>query len=163
MKKGAQNLLQRGRRDFLARVGKGLAIIATRRAFPVETPAPPRKRTLLDQDWRFTKGDPPGGSSALEYDVIKPWLLPTGNNLIKDAGKRATRPAGDPGDGVPYVGAAFDDTSWRRVDLPHDYAIEGPFSTEGGGGMGRLPSAGVVWYRKNLTVPASSAGKSLFL
>jgi beta-galactosidase len=29
--------------------------------------------------------------------------------------------------------------------------------------MGRLPSAGVVWYRRNLSIPASSIGKSLFL
>src|SRR5262249_25836303 len=41
--------------------------------------------------------------------------------------------------------------------------IEGPFTKSGGGGMGRLPSAGVVWYRKHLTIPASDAGKSIFL
>src|SRR5262249_30206310 len=33
----------------------------------------------------------------------------------------------------------------------------------GGGGMGRLPSAAVVWYRKNLIIPGTSAGKSIFL
>jgi beta-galactosidase len=143
-------------------------------------------KTLLDRGWRFTKGDPPGGVSLL-YDVrpqaaagrgaqpapvvpldtpprvIKPWVLLSGNNLLKDPAKRAKRPEGSLGDGVPYVATTFDDSSWRKVDLPHDYAIEGPFSIAGGGGMGRLPSPGVVWYRRNLNVPASSAGKSLFL
>ena len=57
----------------------------------------------------------------------------------------------------------FDDSAWRRVDLPHDWAIEGPFTTRGGGGMGRLPSAGIGWYRKQLTIPAQDAGKAIFL
>jgi len=34
---------------------------------------------------------------------------------------------------------------------------------EVGGGMGRLPSNGVAWYRKKLDIPASDAGKSIFL
>jgi beta-galactosidase len=49
------------------------------------------------------------------------------------------------------------------VNLPHDYAIEGPFTTAVGGGMGRLPSPGVVWYRKSLYIPANDKGKSIFL
>ena len=57
----------------------------------------------------------------------------------------------------------FDDSSWRRVNLPHDWAIEGPFTTHGGGGMGRLPSSGIGWYRKELSIPAQDAGKSIFL
>ena len=49
------------------------------------------------------------------------------------------------------------------MDLPHDYAIEGPFTTTVSGSTGRLPSSGVVWYRKNLNIPASDTGKSIFL
>jgi beta-galactosidase len=50
------------------------------------------------------------------------------------------------------------------VDLPHDWAIEGPFITTGpAGGMGRLPSPGVGWYRKKLSVEAADAGQSIFL
>jgi len=37
-----------------------------------------------------------------------------------------------------------------HVDLPHDWAIAGPFLTEGPhGSMGRLPSWGFGWYRKH--------------
>ena len=77
--------------------------------------------------------------------------------------KAAKRPEGNLGDDVAYVAAGYDDTSWQKVNLPHDYAIEGPFTTTVSGSTGRLPSSGVVWYRKNLNLPASDAGKSIFL
>ena len=77
--------------------------------------------------------------------------------------ERFVRPEGNLGDGVAYVQPDFDDSSWRRINLPHDWAIEGPFTRAGGGGMGRLPSAGVGWYRKKLNIPAADAGKSIFL
>lgn len=95
--------------------------------------------------------------------VIKAWILPTGNEFIKDPAHRFKRPDGNPGDGVTYVQPDFDDSSWERVNLPHDWAIVGPFTHSGGGGMGRLPTAGVAWYRKKLNIPASDTGKSIFL
>jgi beta-galactosidase len=49
------------------------------------------------------------------------------------------------------------------LDLPHDWGIEGPFSSAGNGGTGRLPFYGVGWYRKKLMIPATDAGKSIFL
>ncbi|MFZ2148133.1 MAG: beta-galactosidase GalB [Sedimentisphaerales bacterium] len=99
--------------------------------------------------------------------VLKPWILPTGNGFIKDPAKRHVRPEGNPGSDFPFVQSDFDDTSWENVNLPHDWAIERPFyegpNPEVGGGMGRLPSPGVAWYRKNLDIPISDAGKSIFL
>jgi beta-galactosidase len=98
--------------------------------------------------------------------VLKPWILPTGNRFLKDPQRRHARPDGDPGGDVPCVQAGYDDRAWTRVDLPHDWAIAGPFftgSTGVGGGMGRLPSPGIGWYRKTLTIPASDKGRLLFL
>ena len=95
--------------------------------------------------------------------VIKRWILPTGNEFIKDPSKKFVRPEGNPGDGVAYVQPDFDDRSWQQVDLPHDWAIAGPFIRSGGGGMGRLPTAGVGWYRKELNLPATDSGRSIFL
>jgi beta-galactosidase len=154
---------------------------------------------LITDNWRFIKGDPPGNTVSLLYDVrpqwpkapaartpaatnaaagesatpkkpdtgspavIKAWILPTGNDFIADPARKFARPDGNPGDGVTYVQPGFDDSSWRQVNLPHDWAIEGPFTTQGGGGMGRLPSSGVGWYRKQLSIPARDAGKSIFL
>ena len=81
-------------------------------------------------------------------EVLKPWILPTGNDFIKDPAKRHVRPEGNSGSDFPYVQHNFDDSSWKQLNLPHDWAIEGPFY-EGwdvpvGGSMGRLPSPGVV-------------------
>ncbi|HHX45126.1 MAG TPA: DUF4982 domain-containing protein [Chloroflexi bacterium] len=52
----------------------------------------------------------------------------------------------------------YDDSAWRRVDLPHDWSIEGPFREDhpSGGGGGYLPG-GIGWYRKAFTVPEEDA------
>lgn len=56
--------------------------------------------------------------------------------------------------------AAFDDSSWRALDLPHDWSIEGPYDeqapTRGSGGY--LPT-GIAWYRKTFTLPESARGQ----
>lgn len=54
----------------------------------------------------------------------------------------------------------FKDQSWRNLNLPHDWSIEGKLdqkNTTGGGG-GYLP-AGIGWYRKNFNVPPSWKSK----
>jgi beta-galactosidase len=100
-------------------------------------------------------------------DVLKPWILPTGNRFIKDPQKQNVRPEGNPGSDFQFVRMDFDESPWEKVDLPHDWAIKGPFMTgsqaEVGGGMGRLPCNGVAWYRKRINLPASDSGKSIFL
>ncbi|HUW91979.1 MAG TPA: beta-galactosidase GalB [Bacteroidales bacterium] len=102
-----------------------------------------------------------------EQAVLKPWILPSANNFIKDPDQKHIRPAGNPGNDFPFVQADFDDNAWEKVNLPHDWAIKGPFQTgwnpEVGGGMGRLPVNGVAWYRRKLDIPASDAGKAVFL
>lgn len=59
---------------------------------------------------------------------------------------------------------AFDDGNWRTLDLPHDWSIEGDYDpdspTKRGGGY--LP-AGTGWYRKNIVVNKSGAGKRIFI
>jgi beta-galactosidase len=98
--------------------------------------------------------------------VLKPWILPTANAFIADPARRHQRPPGHPGSDAPYVRADFDDRNWERVELPHDWAIAGPFNEGGegvGGGMGRLPSPGIGWYRKDFHVPAEDAGRRVFL
>ncbi len=153
-----------------------------------------RERLPLNADWRFQLGDPAGNTVDLRYDVrpevrdrrddgpadarpqdaekiaadaatvLKPWILPTGNAFIKDPARRHAWPAEKWTGDVAYLRGDFDDREWRRLNLPHDWAIEGPFIETGDvGGMGRLPSWGIGWYRKKLDIPASDAGKSIFL
>jgi beta-galactosidase len=102
-----------------------------------------------------------------KQEILKSWILPTGNQFISDPAKYHVRPEGNPGSDFPFVQSDFDDRSWAKVNLPHDWAIKGPFlkghRAKVGGGMGRLPSPGVAWYRKKLDIPVSDAGKSIFL
>lgn len=61
-------------------------------------------------------------------------------------------------------GSDFDDSGWKKVDLPHDWAISGPFGApQENGDTGKLPWRGEGWYRKEFTLPADSAGKRLQL
>lgn len=59
---------------------------------------------------------------------------------------------------------AFDDSTWAKVDLPHDWAIAGPFDREAPstGSGGWLPT-GIAWYRKTFTLPAADKGKRVFI
>jgi beta-galactosidase len=95
--------------------------------------------------------------------VIKQWILPTGNDLIKDPAQHYARPEGNLGGDVAYVRPDFDDSAWQRLNLPHDWAITGPWITNGDGATGKLPFFGVGWYRKQLDLPKSDAGKMIFL
>jgi beta-galactosidase len=48
----------------------------------------------------------------------------------------------------------FNDAAWRRLDLPHDWSIEGPFAeTNKTGGAGAFLPSGLAWYRKHFSLP----------
>ncbi|HAR65626.1 MAG TPA: glycoside hydrolase family 2 [Lentisphaeria bacterium] len=53
----------------------------------------------------------------------------------------------------------FDDSAWRSQDLPHDWAIEGPFDIQYNARAGGLPFHGTGWYRKTFELPPEAAGK----
>jgi len=53
----------------------------------------------------------------------------------------------------------FDDAGWRTLDLPHDWAIEGPFDSKYNPDTGGLPIYGTAWYRKRFKIPADARGK----
>ena len=65
---------------------------------------------------------------------------------------------------------AFDDASWRVLDVPHDWSIEdldtpksiGPFSQEspGGASTGHV-LGGTGWYRKHFELAQNEAGKRI--
>jgi beta-galactosidase len=124
----------------------------------------PRKIISLNAGWRFIKDDPSDTGDKLSYANIKDWVLPTGVDLTTEARLVAmTRPAGNPGGYVYYAQTNFDDSGWRRLNLPHDWAIEGPFKQEYPGETGKLSWWGVGWYRKHLEIPAADAGRKIYL
>ena len=109
-------------------------------AAPAAAP-PARERLLLDFGWRFHLGNEWG----------------SGQNLAKS------------GSSVGPANMSFSDAGWRAVDLPHDWAIELPFDQHADGGHGfkpvgtGFPKSSVGWYRRTFTLPASDAGKRLWL
>ena len=56
-----------------------------------------------------------------------------------------------------------DRVEWRAVDVPHDWAIEGPFDPEGEFDTGKLPWKGVGWYRKTIVMDAAPKNRRVFL
>lgn len=58
----------------------------------------------------------------------------------------------------------YNDCSWRTLDLPHDWSIEGKFdeknpATPGGGAL----PGGIGWYRKSFAMSEENKGKSVFV
>ncbi|PKQ43974.1 beta-galactosidase GalB [Confluentibacter flavum] len=156
----------------------------------------PRECISINDNWKFMKYASLEDADDLFYDVrpevvnandakeadtpateaekleaskkaLKPYILPAANPFIKDTINHHVRPEGHPGSDFPFVQATFDDSSWENVNLPHDWAIKGPFqegsNAEVGGGMGRLPSNGIAWYRRKIDVTEADKNKSIYL
>ncbi|KQV47420.1 beta-galactosidase [Pelomonas sp. Root1217] len=103
--------------------------------------ASPRERLSLDQGWLFHLGDvptPPIKGHGASYNSAK---------------------AG----GVTGAAATdFDDSSWRRLDLPHDWAVEGGFDANENLSQG-YRKRGIGWYRRYFQLPASDRGRHIEL
>lgn len=55
-----------------------------------------------------------------------------------------------------------DDESWRTVNLPHDWSVEGPHSPQLASCTGYLPG-GIGWYKKDLTFNEADKGKQIYI
>ena len=109
-----------------------------------------RERLLLDFGWRFHLGN--------------------ADDATKDFGFGSSR-AGNfqkTGSFMPACGIAFDDSDWKSVDLPHDWAIELPFTNDpaleskGFYPLGRnYPATSIGWYRRVFDIPAEDANKRI--
>lgn len=116
---------------------------------PAQTPGAKREKLLMDFGWRFAFGHP--------FDAQKDFGTGTGYfSYLAKAGY---------GDGAAAAG--FDDRAWRLLDLPHDWAVEQPFSekasfSHGFKAVGRnFPAASVGWYRKTFAVPKADLGRRI--
>ncbi|NBT79223.1 MAG: DUF4982 domain-containing protein [Betaproteobacteria bacterium] len=103
----------------------------------------PRERISLDAGWRFTKGDSPDTGTNLEHAAIRPEKEAAG--------------------AFSFAQPDFNDSQWRLLNLPHDWGIEGPFRAELPNATGKLPWAGIGWYRKTLTLGEADHGRRIFL
>ena len=74
----------------------------------------------------------------------------------------------DPTTTLDASAVTFNDAAWQTVEVPHDWAISGPFDPEGAGGTGKLPWQGVGWYRRTFALSDAAfarvkAGGALWL
>src|ERR1700722_17461648 len=118
----------------------------------------PRERSSFNSDWRFTQGDPAVIGDELSYTNIKPWVMANGDQFAVD-GQHFQPPAIEPATNVSYTWPDFNDTSWTGLTLPHDWGMPGPFNRDFPGATGKLPWAGIGWYRKHFYIPASDSGR----
>lgn len=72
--------------------------------------------------------------------------------------------------GFAFATDQFDDSKWRSLNLPHDWAVELPFlNDEALQGHGykplgrRYPESSVGWYRRTFNIPTSDAGRRILL
>jgi len=108
-----------------------------------------RERLLMDFDWRFAFGH--------TADVAEDFNHATGEfSYFAKTGFGSGASALD-----------YDDRGWRRLKLPHDWAVELPFNARGSKSHGfkaigrNFPESSVGWYRKRFTIPASDLGKRI--
>jgi len=66
------------------------------------------------------------------------------------------------GDPPNASATGYDDKTWRNLDLPHDWSIEGKLDQKNpmSGAGGYFP-AGIGWYRKKFTAPTNWQGKRI--
>ncbi|MFZ0233302.1 MAG: beta-galactosidase GalA [Candidatus Acidiferrales bacterium] len=100
-----------------------------------------RERLLLDRGWLFHEGDIP-------FPVIT-GHEPSYANAKAGSSSGAASPE-------------FDDSSWKQVDLPHDWAVEQPFDPNANSAQG-YRDRGMGWYRKYFRLDPADHGKHLEL
>lgn len=67
-------------------------------------------------------------------------------------------------DNPKYALSYTDDSTWRIVNLPHDWSIEGPYDKNNPSGpMGGYMPCGTGWYRNHFEVEDSLKGKRFFI
>ncbi|MDT7817168.1 MAG: beta-galactosidase [Acidobacteriaceae bacterium] len=115
-------------------------------------PGAGHERLLLDFGWRFHFGNADDPEKDFEFGSGR-----TGNFQKT-------------GNFLPAGAIAFDDGDWKSVDLPHDWAIELPFTNDpalqskGFYPLGRTyPATSVGWYRRVFELPAEDAKKRITL
>lgn len=65
-------------------------------------------------------------------------------------------------DTLEAANVQFDDSRWRRINLPHDYSIEKPFDASYEAESAFLPG-GIAWYRKTFLVPEKYNDKKIII
>src|SRR5450432_290307 len=112
----------------------------------VFTQTPVREKLSMDRNWKFHFGDASDTRNDFDYYL--------NYNLAKA------------GSGEGCIAAGFNDSSWRSLDLPHDWAVEQDFVNIKNEGLqdhgfkavgGLFPKSSIGWYRKSFFVPVKDS------
>jgi len=136
-----------------------------------------RQKISLNAGWKFSRFvENPDGiiydwradvNNTKDIQVLKPWILPSGNDFIGDAAKRHPYPPEQPKVKPAFIQSTFDDSAWGSVDLPHDWAIQGPYehnsTNDVYGFTGRLPVHGIGWYRRKIDFSKSDKQRCIYI
>ncbi len=91
------------------------------------------------------------------YSAYAQHVSPVRYHLLMDRNWKFTL-----GDTEQAKNTVFNDHTWRTIDLPHDWSIEGEFKqNEPTGGDGGYLPTGIGWYRKAFKVPVNIKGKQV--
>jgi beta-galactosidase len=146
----------------LVRISSGiLLLLFLFGSFSADADSSLRERILLDDGWGFLKGDPAGIGDELNYTNLKFCITATGAEFMANPSPAMVK--SNPGANVSCTQPGFDDRAWQPVNLPHDWAIEGPFEQKYAGETAKLKYWGPVWYRKHFNIPAADSGRAIFL
>ncbi len=115
----------------------------------LSTDAQQRKRINFDNNWRFAFGNANNPAKDFNYGLA---------TIFSKTGA-AQKTAIDP---------KFNDSSWRQLAVPHDWAVELPFAYSGSFDVqshgykpvgGNYPTRSIGWYRKNFPIARSDSGQ----
>lgn len=107
-----------------------------------------RSHINFDADWKFHLGNAADPSKDFNYRTV--------GIFVKSGKAKGTALAID-----------FNDSGWRTLSLPHDWAVELPFEYSPDSDVmahgykpvgGHYPETSIGWYRKHFTVPATDSG-----
>ncbi len=108
----------------------------------------PREKLLFDFGWKFQFGHGTDPAKDLGFGIGQGDFAKTGD--------------------FAFAKAKFDDSKWRLLNLPHDWAVELPFvhdevqNSHGFKPLGRrYPETSVGWYRREFEIPASDLGRRI--
>jgi len=110
----------------------------------------PRERLLFDFGWKFFFGHGSDPRRDLGFGM----------------GQGDFAKSGD----LAFSTEKFDDSKWRSLDLPHDWAVELPFvwdeeqNSHGYKPLGRrYPETSIGWYRRTFDIPTEDSGRRIWV
>lgn len=130
------------------------ALCIVQSSFAAETGGEKFGGVVINNDWTFAMGN--AASKELDYTHGTEYFT----YICKAQSSNHSH--------APIM-PEFDDSSWQKVSLPHDWAVDLPYSPEASHSHGYkcigwgYPENSVGWYRKHIEIPAEDKGKQFFI